>query len=538
MTFLEAAIEILRQAQGPLKVAEIADRSVKQQLLSHVGRDPETTMRNSLSGALRSNAHGGILERVRPGTYKLREGATVPPAITAAAQERIARAQAAEESAQAAAPKARKTRARKKTARSSASAETSTEAKAESPSESTSMSEPSASESPESATTSTTSSTTSSAASPAAGESGADPVFEAPTGSGLDGVTDVALVMANAMSRLADERPELREELEAMQQRKVEQEESDEDESPAVARRSSGRSGREPGQRSARGDSGPSADERASRKRRRRRRRGKKSDWASEPVITQRITARAGDSLLDKAAALLSTAGSKALHVRQISEGLAQQNVLNGEISEIERAVTAAMIADSHTHGSASRFVLRGDARYQLRGARLPEAAATAESTVRKALRVLEKETSEQLVRWLEGVGARALDALIRIYLEKESIQVVSTLASGRGMSRLIAQELDPEEGPINWLVLGVPKKASLDVRALDTELERNSCAAAMIFCMGDASAFGSLADVRVVSVRQLAEWLLQSGVAVETLEFKVPVLNPWVLESIGGLDT
>src|SRR5690606_40375565 len=34
-------------------------------------------------------------------------------------------------------------------------------------------------------------------------------------------LTDVALVMANAMSRLAEERPELRQELESMQQRSL-----------------------------------------------------------------------------------------------------------------------------------------------------------------------------------------------------------------------------------------------------------------------------------------------------------------------------
>lgn len=532
MTFLEAAIEILRQAQGPLKVAEITERSVNQQLLSHVGRDPETTMRNSLSGALRSNAHGGILERVRPGTYQLRAGAAIPAGVSAAAQEQRARVEAAAEPAAERAPKA-KSRAKKKTSRGRSSAKTVEAAPLPSAPTASDEPEPTPMSAPE---TSPDTPTTPAQSSESSSESAQELVFEAPSGSGLDGVTDVAIVMANAMSRLADERPELREELEAMQQRKGDEEEAAEE--PLRSRAARG-SGRDSERRSSRSEaSNGAAEERSGRKRRRRRRRGKKSEWASEPVITQRITARAGDSLLDKAAALLANAGSKALHVRQISEGLAQQKVLNGEISEIERAVTAAMIADSHRFGSASRFVLRGDARYQLRGARLPEAAATAESTVRKALRVLEKETSEQLVRWLEGVGARALDALMRIYLEKESIQVISTLASGRGITRLIAQEFDPEEGPMNWLVVGVPKKATFDSRALDTELERNNCAAAMIFCMGDASAFGALADIRVVSVRQLAEWLLQSGVAVETLEFRVPVLNPWVLESIGGLDT
>ncbi len=40
MTFLEAAIEILRQAGRPLSVKEITERAVTQNLLSVLGRTP------------------------------------------------------------------------------------------------------------------------------------------------------------------------------------------------------------------------------------------------------------------------------------------------------------------------------------------------------------------------------------------------------------------------------------------------------------------------------------------------------------------
>jgi len=52
MTFLEAAIEILRQTGKPLSVKELTERAVKQNLLSVVGRAPEATMKNRLTEEL------------------------------------------------------------------------------------------------------------------------------------------------------------------------------------------------------------------------------------------------------------------------------------------------------------------------------------------------------------------------------------------------------------------------------------------------------------------------------------------------------
>lgn len=573
MTFLEAAIEILRQADGPLRVAEITKRAVEQKLLSHVGRDPEATMRNSLSSALRSNSHGSIIERSRPGSYQLRPGATVPEALRQAADERRARSEAAsapavagaqEEAPRAANSAPRRSRSKKSSStRAKKSAEALSSAEVSMPDEQEPISdspispaddadnaasapeksEPSSAQ--ESASASAGLRAESASESEDAEDSQAAPVFHPPSGSGLEGPTDVALVMANAMSRLADERPEFREELEAMQQRQAGGAEgsanghANASSSSSVGRRE----GNYEGSRGRRGDrlELSEGDERGSngRKRRRRRRRGgKKSEWSADAVVTERITSRAGDSLLDKAASVMSSTGSKALHVRQIAEGLAQQKVLNGEISEIERAVTAALIADTNRHGSASRFVLRGDARYQLRGARLPEAAATAESTVRKALRVLERETQEQLVRWLEGLGARALDALVRVYLERESCYVISTLPSGRGITRLIVHDPNGEDGPSQTLILVVPKKSNVDARALEAEIERNNCSGVLIFAMGEVAGADWGEDMRLMDVREFAGWLTENGIATEKVNFELSVLNPWVIESIGGLDT
>src|SRR5690606_33862511 len=129
--------------------------------------------------------------------------------------------------------------------------------------------------------------------------------FEAPSGSGLEGVTDVALVMANAMSRIVEERPELRGELDAMQQQQSQPPSSER----VPASRRLGR--------------GDSHDERSARKRRRRRRRGRRVDWTdSEGALGE---ADPTSKLLDEVAATLADAAPRSLHVRQIAEALAQK---------------------------------------------------------------------------------------------------------------------------------------------------------------------------------------------------------------------
>src|SRR5688572_26468280 len=80
MTFLEAAIEILRSADGPLHFSEVAKRAVERNLLSHVGRDPEAAMRSCLNSAVRGGHDGGesLIVRDKPGFYAIREGAELP----------------------------------------------------------------------------------------------------------------------------------------------------------------------------------------------------------------------------------------------------------------------------------------------------------------------------------------------------------------------------------------------------------------------------------------------------------------------------
>lgn len=73
MTFYEAAVEVLRSAGRPLHVKKITAVSVEQSLLTHVGRDPEKTMRERLAQEI-AKAGDSIVRSVRPNIYALRDG--------------------------------------------------------------------------------------------------------------------------------------------------------------------------------------------------------------------------------------------------------------------------------------------------------------------------------------------------------------------------------------------------------------------------------------------------------------------------------
>ena len=231
---------------------------------------------------------------------------------------------------------------------------------------------------------------------------------------------------------------------------------------------------------------------------------------------------------------MLGDAGSRSLHVRQIAETLANQNVLGGEISEIERAVTAALLLDVRLRGRASRFSARGDARYQLQGTRLPEAAAKAEVALRESARTLEKETSAQLLAWLQTLGARSLESLVRIYLEREGYSLVSALPPSRGVGKLVVEDPESDEEGRTLCVV-IPRKTGLDPKTWEGEADRNGCGAHLFFCMGEG---GDDLDGRTIGVAELADWMRRNRIGLETLTLEVPVLDPTFVESVAGLDT
>jgi hypothetical protein len=205
---------------------------------------------------------------------------------------------------------------------------------------------------------------------------------------------------------------------------------------------------------------------------------------------------------------------------------------------EIERAVTAAILLDVHRRGDSSRFAVRGDARYQLRGSRLPEKAAAAERAARAALLALESETETQLLLWLQTLGAPSLEALVRIWLEREDFALVATLPPSRGLGKLVVDDPEPDEDDGRALVLIVPRKTSLEPKLWDGEAERNGCSATLVFSMSDPADPSAFGDARVIFAKDFARWLLRHGIGVQTLEVRVPVLDANLIESIAGLDT
>src|SRR5690242_15913360 len=70
MTFLEAALEILRKERRALHYKDITQRAMDRKLLTFVGRTPEVTMQTQLTAAVKK-APGNPFVRVKPGTFGL-----------------------------------------------------------------------------------------------------------------------------------------------------------------------------------------------------------------------------------------------------------------------------------------------------------------------------------------------------------------------------------------------------------------------------------------------------------------------------------
>jgi ribonuclease E len=73
MTFTEAAVEVLRRAGKPLHYKEIADVAVRDNLLSHVGQDPEVTMGQRLAAMAKRDDDRKVIAVAPEGTFALVE---------------------------------------------------------------------------------------------------------------------------------------------------------------------------------------------------------------------------------------------------------------------------------------------------------------------------------------------------------------------------------------------------------------------------------------------------------------------------------
>jgi hypothetical protein len=70
MTFLEAALEILKRERKPLHYKELTEKAMERKLLTFVGRTPEVTMQTQLTNAVKK-APGAPFVRVKPGVFGL-----------------------------------------------------------------------------------------------------------------------------------------------------------------------------------------------------------------------------------------------------------------------------------------------------------------------------------------------------------------------------------------------------------------------------------------------------------------------------------
>src|SRR3989454_9580374 len=75
MTFTEAAVEVLRRAGKPLHYKEIADAALRENLLSHVGQDPEITMGRRPAARARREDDRKVVAVMPGGTFALLEWA-------------------------------------------------------------------------------------------------------------------------------------------------------------------------------------------------------------------------------------------------------------------------------------------------------------------------------------------------------------------------------------------------------------------------------------------------------------------------------
>ncbi|MGB5314297.1 MAG: winged helix-turn-helix domain-containing protein, partial [Polyangiales bacterium] len=69
MTFTEAAVEVLRSVGKPLHYKKITEIAIERNLLSHVGKTPETTMSSRLATMVKKDRGDAPIIKVKPGVF-------------------------------------------------------------------------------------------------------------------------------------------------------------------------------------------------------------------------------------------------------------------------------------------------------------------------------------------------------------------------------------------------------------------------------------------------------------------------------------
>ncbi|NLE49150.1 MAG: hypothetical protein GX614_12175, partial [Sandaracinaceae bacterium] len=73
MTFTEAAVEVLRLVGKPLHYKKITEIAIERNLLSHVGKTPETTMASRLAMLVKKDRGDAPIIKLKAGVFALRE---------------------------------------------------------------------------------------------------------------------------------------------------------------------------------------------------------------------------------------------------------------------------------------------------------------------------------------------------------------------------------------------------------------------------------------------------------------------------------
>lgn len=74
MTYLEAALRVLRERGEALTVQEITDQALAASLITPAGKTPEASMSAVLYREVKSNPGGNLRKRSQPGTIRPRRG--------------------------------------------------------------------------------------------------------------------------------------------------------------------------------------------------------------------------------------------------------------------------------------------------------------------------------------------------------------------------------------------------------------------------------------------------------------------------------
>ncbi len=395
MTFLEAALEILKRERRPLHFKEMTEKAMDRKLLTFVGRTPEVTMQTQLTNAVKK-APGNPFVRVKPGVFGLLRYPEAAPEPEPEPQvETPAEAQeeaAAKGEAQAAAGEGRTGRRRRRGGRGRrrGGAERTTEA-AERATE----------------------------GSEAAAETGAAPSAEEHEGQEGPEEPEIGSLSAEARAAALAETGVLEGSVEGEEEeeREAPSAEAGEEAPEAEARAEEGGEAAPEGEPSEAEPSEAKAEEPESRP-------AAPSGAAEAQVAEAPQQARKIMAPGDAAAEILrGQAPGRGLHVRQIADAAVRRRLIHGEPNEAWRVMRSALAAEGKERlraGQRPRIKPAGSGLYAL--ARRPPDSdlEKAEHVFGEARRALRERTMAAIEQRMGELAPAAFEAIARVLLQRE----------------------------------------------------------------------------------------------------------------------